>query len=153
MFKRDVNVGLFLIIFISIPLCYGSIRLGIGTGINPGPGFMPFFAGLILLLMSAGMIIASLKKGEKTENQKNVILISRGAIYILIALMLTGLVIEKIGFFVCAFLISVLVLRINGISKWLVILLISALNCGAIYIFFNLLLQVRLPFGILQFWG
>jgi putative tricarboxylic transport membrane protein len=150
MLKRDAKVGLFLITFISIPLCYGSVTLGIGTAINPGPGFIPFFAGLILFLMSIVMIFTSLRKRETTEQQENVILISRGAIIILIALILSGLLVERIGFFICTFCISILVLRINGINKWMLILLISFLNCIVIFIFFNLLLQVRLPLGILQ---
>jgi len=155
MLKRDTKVGLFLLIVVTIPLCYGSVRLGIGTTSNLGPGFIPFVAGLILALLSIAMIVSSIsiKKTERERHQENPVLITPGVFWIMVPLILFGFFIENIGFFICAFVVSILMLRINGVKKWSVIIFSSLLTCIAIFLFFNLLLQARLPLGILQFGG
>lgn len=151
MLKRDVNAGLFLLIFIAAPLCYGSVRLGIGTAHKPGPGFLPFFTGLILALMSVVLIVYSMKNAG--IHDKKAFFISWGAVLITAALILTGIFIEKVGFFICAFLISTIVLRINGVKNWPLVILFSFSTCVVFYLFFNLFLSVRLPLGILQLGG
>ena len=75
----------------------------------------------------------------------------RGATLITASLILTGFLIEKIGYFICAFLVSLLVLKINGIKSWMLIIFFSLSSCVAFFIFFNLFLSVRLPLGMLQF--
>ena len=151
MLKRDVNVGLFLLIFIAAPLCYGSVRLGIGTAYKPGPGFLPFFTGLILALMSVVLIVVSMNNAGIHE--KKTFFIGWGAVLITAALILTGIFIEKVGFFTCAFLMSTIVLRINGVKNWPLVILFSFSTCVVFYLFFNLFLSVRLPLGILQLDG
>jgi putative tricarboxylic transport membrane protein len=149
MLQRDIIIGLSIVTFISVPFCYESARLGLGTVDNPGAGFMPFFVALILAIMSIGMIVSSLMKRDKKNHPKEAFTVPRGVIFVNFILILFGFFIEKVGFFVCAFIISIAMLKIWGEKNWFYITIFSLfLNIG-IFVLFNLLLGVRLPVGIL----
>ena len=147
--KHDTKIGSFLF-FISTILCYGSLRLGIGKPNDPGPGFFPFLAGLMIAILSWAIILSSLKKSQKNNPDEGA-LVSEKAALISVFLLLFGLLVEKAGFFVCTFFATLLMLRTNGIKKWHFLLWVGISTCLGIFLIFNLLLEVRLPLGILTF--
>lgn len=149
MSKRKGGVGFFLL-FISILLCYGAIGLGIGRSSNPGPGFFPFLAGLVIAALSVAIIISSVRGSQRISSQTP--LLTGRATLILGSLLVFGLLVEKAGFFACTFLATLLMLRTNGIKKWPFLLLVAFLVCIGIFLIFNTLLEVRLPLGVLRFW-
>jgi len=151
MLARDGRIGTFLL-FVSILLCYGAIRLGIGETHNPGPGFFPFLAGLIIAVLSLVMIISSIKERPNRNLQKSP-LVTTGSALILTVLLFFGFLVEKAGFFVCTFFATLLMLRANGVKRWSYLFFVAFLTCAAIFVVFNVLLEVRLPLGILEFRG
>jgi cell division protein FtsW (lipid II flippase) len=146
-----VKIGSFLFL-ISIALGYASIRLGIGKANDPGPGFFPFLAGLMIAFLSLTIVLSSLKKSQ-TDHGKEEALVSGKAALISLFLLLFGLFVEKAGFFVCTFFATLFMLRTNGIKQWYFLLLAAISTCLGIFLIFNLLLEVRLPLGILTFVG
>jgi putative tricarboxylic transport membrane protein len=147
---RDTGVGFFLL-FVSVLLCYGALRLGTGKINDPGPGFFPFVAGLIIAALTLINIVSSRKKEH--QNQRSGPLVTGRAALFLIILIGFGFVVEKLGFFVSAFFTTLIMLRSNGIKKWSYLLFVAVLTCLGTFVFFNVLLEMRLPLGILAFGG
>ena len=145
--KRYVGIGIFLLIISSL-LIHGAITLGIGKMNNPKPGFVPFLLGLIIAVCSLALIASSVKNLQSALPEKMPLLTIRAAL-ILCALLLFGLFVEKGGFFVCTFLITISFLKINGIRKWFAVLVLAILTSIGIFLIFNILLRLRLPLGIL----
>jgi putative tricarboxylic transport membrane protein len=149
MLKRDVTIGIILI-FVSALICYGAIRLGIGNANNPGPGFFPFLAGVAVGIFSLAMIITGAKLPPKVAS-KTETLINIRSVVILFILLLFGLFVEKLGFYVCSFLLIISLLKITSEKKWPFLLFVAISTSVAVFLIFNLLLDVRLPLGILTF--
>jgi putative tricarboxylic transport membrane protein len=145
---RDGKIGVFLLM-VSILLCYGAIELGIGKTHDPGPGFFPFLAGLIIALLSVILIISSFRPRPQFSLPPGSLLTGR-AILTLGVFLITGLLVERAGFFICTFLVTIAMLRINGVKKLPFLFLVAILTSLGIYLVFNVLLDVRLPLGILR---
>ena len=145
---RDGKIGVFLLI-VSLLLCYGALKLGIGKTHDPGPGFFPFLAGLIIALLSLILIISSFRAQPRYALPPGPLLTGR-AVLTLGVFLITGLLVEKAGFFICTFLVTMAILRINGVKKLPFLLLVAILTSLGIYLVFNVLLDVRLPLGILR---
>lgn len=148
---RDGKIGVFLLI-VSLFLCYGAIKLGIGKTHDPGPGFFPFLAGLIIAILSLILIISSFQAQHKHSLPAGPLLTGRAALTLGVFL-LSGLLVEKAGFFICTFFVTMAMLWINGVKKWPFLFLVATLTSAGIYLVFNVLLDVRLPLGILRLGG
>ena len=147
---RDGKIGVSLLV-LAVFLCYGSLKLGLGQTNNPGPGFFPFLAGVVIGGLSVLLVTSSLRKSAQHRKQERDSFVTRGASLILGSLLIFGFLVERVGFFFCAFFTIFLMLRANGVKKWSSLLLFSFLTCLAVFLVFNSLLDVRLPLGILRF--
>lgn len=145
----DGRIGIFLLVTSSY-YCYLAIRLGLGGARNPGPGFLPFLAGVSVFALSIVLIATSPGFRSHPGHQRPALFKTRACL-VLACLLFFGLFVEKAGFFVCSFLFCVFVLLLNGIRKWSVAVLAGALICAGTYLLFNTLLHVKLPLGILDF--
>lgn len=146
--KRDTGTGIFLLL-ISSTICYAAMGLGIGQSQNPGPGFFPFFSGLIVGIFSIAMILRSQRDRATPIPETSPLLTSKAA-SILVVLIACGLFVERAGFHVCIFISAIFMLRINGIKRWSALICYSASLSLAVFFVFNKLLDVRLPLGILN---
>ena len=120
-------------------LAWGSLAL-------PGPGFFPLLLGIALLFCSI-WIGAQLWRGEPTgENHE---LGHRDVLIAMVALLLIAPAFETLGAYLTlglfAFALLVSVARVN----MFVALASSAVGMAAIYYFFQILLGLQLPKGIL----
>jgi hypothetical protein len=70
--------------------------------------------------------------------------------FILGALLAFGFLVEKAGFFVCTFFATLLMLRMTSTRKWTFLFFVAILTCLGVFFVFNVLLDVRLPLGILR---
>ncbi len=148
MSRHDIGIGIFLLL-VSGFFCFGAIGLGIGKIHYPGPGFFPLVAGIILAALSVAMMFSATKASPMPQKRET--LFTLQSILILGILLLFGFFVERIGFFVCAFVATIFSLRIISSQKWPFLFLTSFLACLAIFLLFNLLLEVRLPMGVLDF--
>ncbi len=151
MSKYDAKIGIFLL-FVSAILSIGAIRLGLGKINDFGPGFFPLLASALIALFSMIIIISSRKASANRIPQASAFITAKSAM-IVIVLLVFGLFVESAGFFLCSFFASLLLLRINGIKRWLYLLFVPGLICIGTFLIFNVLLQVRLPLGILEWVG
>lgn len=148
---RDRISSLILLVF-SFLVCVESYRLpvGIGSWHDPGPGFFPFWAGVIMGVLSFLAYLKALRtKGEdigpwySQEKWKKVL-------WILVILVAYAFVLERVGFVVSTFLLLFVLFRVVETQRWgLAIggsLAVTILSYGI----FDRWLRLQLPKG---FWG
>ncbi len=120
------------------------------TTFTPGPGFHPFWLGIILGLLSLGLLCDTFRRGRGTHDKEGRLL-EKGAVLRagLILIVTTGLALAmtKIGFTLASFLFVVVVLRVlekYGIFKSVAY---GVAVSGALYLIFRAWLNVDLPRG------
>jgi putative tricarboxylic transport membrane protein len=138
---------------IAILICIGSFRLSLGSFRNPGPGFFPFIAGLIVAvlalaihLQSRGKASAKETKGPLWADKKRI----QKMVFTTLALLAYGVGMDYLGFLVSTFIFLAFLLRMIEPQRWSLVLLESALASGISYLIFDIWLQAQLPKGIFQ---
>jgi putative tricarboxylic transport membrane protein len=152
MSKADRASSIFWLVF-AVIVSVESYRLGLGTLRRPGPGFLFFWAGILLTIMSLIILIRAwiTQKGKGAggfifggQNIWKIVLV-------LISVFLYVLLMEKLGFIVVTFLLFLFLLGIVEKKGWLFTLLTSLAVTMAAYLIFETALQSQLPKGLLEF--
>ena len=141
--SRDLTSALFwlaIAIFFSIE---GLTQLKLGTMRQPGPGFFPFWAGVVLGVLSLILLLKSLKNRERLSLsglKSSKFLLATGAILAYLLLL------ETLGFVTITFLFLFLLLRIEY-KGWMFSALCALFGALASYAIFQLWLKTQLPAG------
>jgi putative tricarboxylic transport membrane protein len=143
--------NLFWLLF-SLITCGESSRLKIGTIQQPGPGFFPFGAGLLMLILSVAALFQLVKKkndGEKKTHQQsfrwwNIVII-------LGAISSYAFFLEKIGFLISSFLFICLLLKVVEPQPWRTAILGGLITAVASNLVFNVIFRAQIPSGIFGF--
>jgi putative tricarboxylic transport membrane protein len=146
-----VYCNLFWLLF-SLIICIEAYRLKIGTLHEPGPGFFPFGAGFIMLLLSLAALFQSVtrrKYVEATSRQEtfrwwNIVII-------LAAITVYALSLEKVGFLINTFLFMCLLLKVVEPQTWKTTLMGGLITTLAANLVFNVVFRTQIPKGILGF--
>jgi len=150
---RDLTSSAFWAL-VGILFCIGGIHYGIRRSGIPGPGFLPFVTGLILVALSLILLISRLLKrrdeadsiGEPMPGGQAL----RRILKALGALCLYVLILEPLGFMLTTFLFMVLVLRLEP-RRWTFIIPVAIGATAFFFVLFKILLRVPLPSGILGY--
>ena len=125
---------------------YESSKLPFGSVRSPGPGFLPWWAGLTLgflaLLLLVQALISRAREGPGEERGR--ILKVAGLLVVLGAY---ALLLEPLGYPLCTFLLVLFMLRVVDPYRWTTALSVAAIAALGSYIVFALWLQVPLPPG------
>ena len=143
--------NLFWLLF-SLLTCIESYRLKLGVVTKPGPGFFPFGAGFIMLILSLIALFQWMGKkdsSEKTVQKKPVRWWN--IVIILAAIPAYALSLEKIGFLINTFLFISLLLKVVEPQTWKTSILGGVITAIAANLVFNVLFQAQIPSGILGF--
>ncbi|OGA18829.1 MAG: hypothetical protein A3H32_15415 [Betaproteobacteria bacterium RIFCSPLOWO2_02_FULL_63_19] len=145
MVKADRWIGLFFSLF-AFYVCVEGVRLGLGTYQRPGPGFIPFYAGLILGVLSLAVCLwGFLGQTDKPDRWQN-----RGQIaMVFLAIVGFTLLVEWLGFILTAFLLVAFLLKVVERRGWGFSVAVAVAVAGASYVVFDLWLRAQLPAGIL----
>ena len=137
-------VGLFVI--------WQALSLRYYTSIGPGPGFFSFWLGVMLTLLSLGMIAIATWKDREPLPQPMFTDIRGylGIASVMAALLFAGLFMRSLGYPLTMLAIMLVMLRVGG-GNWLVTILGSLLGSFGVYYIFIHWLRVPLPAGILGF--
>jgi putative tricarboxylic transport membrane protein len=143
--------NLFWLLF-SLVTCVESYRLNLGTMNKPGPGFFPFSAGLVMLILSLAALFQSIKKRnnlEKATRQEpfrwwNIVII-------LAAVTAYAFSLEKVGFLINTFLFMCFLLKVVEPQTWKTAILGGLISAVAANFVFNVIFQAQIPSGILGF--
>jgi len=126
-----------------------SVRLKLDDVHNPGPGFMPFFLGLSLAVLS--ILFLSFpdprRKGAAFWNDWQR---GKSTFYIFAGLTVYLLLFKILGFYIDTFLLMVFLQKFSGEKGYRRPLLISLLTTGVTYVLFYKLLFIPFPQGLLR---
>ena len=111
--KADRLSGIFWLIF-AVIIAIKSYRLGLGKVVEPGPGFLFFWAGIVLGIMSLVIIIGSFDWKKAGEPDKPILGVTsfRKIILVLAAVFLYALLIEILGFILVTLMLFVFILGV-----------------------------------------
>ncbi len=149
--KLDIWSGIFWLIAGGL-ISVHSHRLGLGSLRNPGPGFLFFWGGIFLGILSVTIIVSSIspRKGDHPKSSlavfENINWVK--VISVLISIILYGVLFERLGYLLSTFLLIGFLLYSIEARKWYVFLFVAFLSSFLSYALFALWLHVRLPKGI-----
>ena len=143
----DVGSSLFLVTLGGF-MAWQAETLSIGTAHRPGPGFFPFYLGLLLVGVSLIIFFQGLKQQPGDAETG----IKRGRVFLaLAAIFIYAFIMELAGYLLSTFFLMLLLLRMMARKDWWFAPLISLLISFGSYVLFKVWLQVLLPRGVLGF--
>lgn len=151
--RHGWHVAAWTLLAICLLFSYESFQLSLSDTLGPGPGFFPFWLGVVGALLAVALLVQlHLSKVDlgavALEFDRAGV---RSAIQVVVALAAGSAVLEIVGFRVSMLLMLGSLLVILGVRSWLAIAVFAAVGSfGVFYVFFNLL-RVPLPMGILDF--
>ena len=137
-----------VLLIVSCLIMIESVRLKIDQVQEPGPGFVPFFLGLALAILSVISLIFPYpqKKAVAFWNdwQKG-----QGIIYIFGGFVVYLLLLKTLGFYIGTFLLMIFLLKMFGEAGYKRPVLVSLLTMAITYLLFYKLLFIPFPQGVL----
>jgi len=146
--KPDWRSGIFFLI-LALIVCYFSIKLGLGKTSKPGPGFMPFVAGVFLTFLSVLLLIQVLLS-ETSHFWKTEVKL-KNATWVLGAMVVYGYLLQKIGFVFVAFGLVTLLIGVMEPQSWRKALIGGVISSAAAFLLFDTFLKSNLPRTFLGF--
>jgi putative tricarboxylic transport membrane protein len=150
--KVDRISGSFCLIFFLF-MSYHSYKLGMGTLHQPGPGFVFFWAGIVMSCLSLTVIVGSFRKHSPEDDKE--LLLGKGnmtkVILVLVSLFLYGLLLERLGFLIVTLLLLLFLLGVIEKKTWTFTIPVSLVVTMSYYLLFEVGLQSQLPKGLLEF--
>ena len=132
-------------------ITYEGFLLKLGTGRAPKPGFMIFWMGVLIVVLSALFFMATFK----LPAQEHKALWQGGGWYrgvkLMAALFIYVAVFQVLGFIVSTFLLLVYLFKGLEPQSWRNALLLSAVTIAICYLVFGVFLELQFPPGVLRF--
>jgi putative tricarboxylic transport membrane protein len=135
---------------VGIMACYGATRLGLGSVAEPGAGFIFFWSGLILVILSFIVLVDSVRSSEDTVHEMGEMKWAKIAL-VLMSLLLYAFFLERLGFVLTTFVLLSFLLGWIERTSWVRSLEVASAAALASYAIFELWLKIRLPKGIFGF--
>jgi putative tricarboxylic transport membrane protein len=132
-------------------ITYQGFLLKLGTARAPKPGFMIFWMGVLIVILSTLFFIATFKlpaQEHKALWQGG--LWHRGA-KLMAALFVYVALFQLLGFIVSTFLLLVYLFKGLEPQSWRNALLLSAVTIAICYLVFGVFLELQFPPGVLKF--
>jgi len=144
--KRAYLIADILWLVLACSVAYESWRLGVGTLVGPGPGFIPFGAGVILGVLALVAFFQTIFDNDCTLS------CFKGGDILKILLVNTVLVVgvllwERLGFIPVTLLLLIFMFRVLKPISWGRVVLAAALTMTFIWVLFVKFLGLRLPQG------
>lgn len=141
-------VSSLILIGISTFVFFSSLSLGIGQLRNPGPGFMPFLASILVLSLSLIILVMGLKgknEGSSPIDRKKIFYPT----ILVMAILGYSFLLDVLGFLISIFLLMFVMFSMSQPTKWMKNIAISVVVIMVSYFIFKWL-GVRFPGGILR---
>jgi putative tricarboxylic transport membrane protein len=144
MAKEDAVAASAILLFAAVSVREAS-RLPLGTPGSPGPGFLPWWVGItlgLLTLFRLGQIWKAPPIRGPGDHRRI------GAVAgLVVALAVYVLLLESVGYPLCTFLLVSFILRVVAPHRWTVALGVAALAAVGTFVVFAVWLNVPLPPG------
>jgi hypothetical protein len=139
-------------LLLSVYASIEALRLGLGAGNRPGPGFFPFGAAAAIGVIALSRLFKARPQqpstnptGDSTTGE------SKKILWVVGGLVSYGLLLESVGFLLCTFILMALFLKAVASRSWVTTLTFALSVAMAAHLFFNVALKAQLPKGILNF--
>jgi len=132
----------------------GALQQGLMRKDVPGPGFLPFLAGIALIVVSLFVLIPALRKWKKEQENDSLFPSRQSLKKVLLALAALfgyGIALEYLGYLLTTFLFMFSIARLMEPRGWLTTTLVAISTAVLSYFLFIVLLEVQLPKGPLGF--
>jgi putative tricarboxylic transport membrane protein len=152
--NRGDIIGSVVLILIGIGVVIGSIRLHVGTPLMPQPGFFPFLGGFLLIGLSLVLLVQGwLGRNEAPRQPREAFGEWRRPLILVVSMSVYTAVLEWLGYVLPTIALSVVILRVLGVTSWKVLILASVGLSVGTYVLFGRILGIDLPAGVLPFLG
>jgi putative tricarboxylic transport membrane protein len=150
--RADQITGVVVLIF-SIILMEESWRMPQSATFGPGVGFLPFWLGVLMAVLSIVLMIKA-RRGPGDPGEKRIFpgwkaLVTLAGV--LAGLAVYILLLDVLGFFVDTALYSAFLLGAVERERWPKAFVVAVLNSGGLYVIFRILLGVNLPKNMFGF--
>ncbi|MGZ3514203.1 MAG: tripartite tricarboxylate transporter TctB family protein [Thermodesulfobacteriota bacterium] len=149
--NTDQSSSLFWLV-LAIGIVLLSLTYGVGNFHEPGPGFITFFAGAILIVLSLALFFSNFGgRAEQSSLRSLWTGLETGKIlYVLLLLVAYTFLLKPVGFLISTFLLLVLMFRVKGSYRLKTVFLMALLVTAGSYLVFEIWLKAQLPKGILE---
>ena len=149
--KNHDRISALFWLAVSIFACFKSLQVEVGTIRSPGPGFVPFWAGVVFGLLSLFLLVRSVLRADGQDNRVSSL---RGTNWtriflFLVILCLYALLLQRVGYLLSTFGLMLSLLSLSERMSWWRRMLGSIVISTATYVIFDIWLGVQLPAGIL----
>jgi putative tricarboxylic transport membrane protein len=149
--NRDEMVGGIVIFLFGAVTALLSLRMPIGTFRMGGTGMFPLCLGILLMILSGAFTLKIFFQGKEEQVKKGAPIESSESpiqlILFLGAMALATLFFNQLGYPLISFLLMVALLRILGIKRWRLNILISVVTAVGSYFLFVKWLDIPMPRG------
>jgi putative tricarboxylic transport membrane protein len=149
---RKVNIysSLFLT-FAAVAICISAYRLSLYGQRGPGPGFMGFWTGILLFVLSLHLFLKNLLFSKGEEGKGTALVNWKLNVLIIGMLIFYAVILERLGFLLGVFTLISVLFAASKTMKWYIIVGSALLIAVASHILFSVLLRIGLPLGVLSF--
>jgi putative tricarboxylic transport membrane protein len=149
--KRDeIVVGMVIFLF-GVITTFFSLKMPIGTFRMGGTGLFPLCLGILLMILSGAFILKFFFQGKEEQVKKGASIESSESpvqlILFLGTMALATLFFNQLGYPLTSFLLMMALLRILGIKRWGLNILISMVTAVGSYFLFVKWLDIPMPKG------
>ncbi len=150
--NHEIFSAIIFIIFAAV-MTFESIKLGLGTIHDPGPGFLPIFSTLVIGMLSSIHLVSQVRKNKThkklefklgTHWAKAFYSIALSFLYVLFLW-------DKLGYIIGSTLWLVIIFRIGGVRSWKKNLIFTGITVMTSYLMLEKVAMCSLPKGIFGF--
>ena len=139
---------------LGVVILWGSFYLPTGGGYaQVGPGVVPRFVGIILIILGAALLREAYTGGYRgVDEEAEVHLPMDWAAFAWITggIIAYGLLVERLGFILASIVLYVMVARSFNSRRWVLNVAVGAALAIFIFVTFNYGLGLNLPMGVFQ---
>jgi putative tricarboxylic transport membrane protein len=148
--KRFDLISSWFWLIVGVLICEESWRINLGRFHNPGPGFLPFGAGLILGGGALAVLVMNLRSKPGQEKAFWVDRARWPKVFLTLGCIIVyGVLLESLGFLLTTFFSMGFLFRVIEPQRWRTVLAGAFLSAVGAYLIFQTWLQVELPKGLL----
>lgn len=150
--KQRELVSSIILLTIGMTILLETRKLPIGSLSEPSTGFFPLILGVLLTILSLLLLGKAIeeKSGGTSKGEVKSGSLKRVGLAVA-ALFAFAYLFEPLGYMICIFLLISFLLLTIGSQKWWIAITVGLISSLCSFLLFDLLLDVRLPMGLLGF--
>lgn len=148
--KPDISIGIILFCLGGY-LVWKSGEYTYKMEFSPGPGFLPFWLGIVLIVLAGLLVVTNIFKILPKETKQKASPPMLKALLLLCGLGISNLLVEYLGFILVMSLMALSLMMVLDWRRWRMNTLVVISTAIVLHFVFRKLLEVTLPVGIFKF--